>query len=274
MLTDLQKKVIRTIAKLRDSKSYVAGSAVLNAAHPRISDDLDIFHDDARDVVAIAERDIEALRAAGFEVGEEIRQYGLVETVVRLLGEETLIQWHEETAERFFPLQADSEFGYRLHDADLAVNKVVAASSRRVVRDVVDLVTIEDHYAKLGPLVWAAASSKTTLSPSKMIAGIIHNAVTHSATAYRMARAAEPVDGEKVVDAIRKACEEAEEFCKAAPIDTMGHIFVDDSGNPISPSVAEIKAGSAHPHAISARGAWPSFPRLETSVPGAPPRQR
>ncbi len=43
---------------------------------------------------------------------------------------------------RFYPTQPDPEFGYVLHPADLATNKIMAAAGRREPRDIVDLVTI------------------------------------------------------------------------------------------------------------------------------------
>ena len=59
---------------------------------------------------------------------------------------------------RFFPAQNDPEFGFRLHEADLAVNKVLCAARRNsAARDAVDLVNIVDRYAPLGPLVWAVS---------------------------------------------------------------------------------------------------------------------
>ena len=59
------------------TRSYVAGGSALNASRPRISDDIDIFHDAEREVVATAQRDVIALREAKFSVSEVLMQYGL-----------------------------------------------------------------------------------------------------------------------------------------------------------------------------------------------------
>lgn len=138
--------VLETIARNRDARSYVAGGAVLNRDRARMSDDLDIFHNSDDDVAAAVERDMRALRDAGFSVEEAVRSAGTVEAVVRRYGFETRIQWMGKTQRRFFPLVRDARFGLRLHDADLAVNKVLCAATRRQPRDIVDLVEIARSY--------------------------------------------------------------------------------------------------------------------------------
>src|ERR1700723_1847075 len=51
---------------------------------------------------------------------------------------------------RFFPAIADALFGYRLHVADLATNKALAAAGRREPRDVLDLIYIDERHLPLG----------------------------------------------------------------------------------------------------------------------------
>ncbi len=40
--------------------------------------------------------------------------------------------------------------GYRLHDADAATNKVLAAVGRQMVRDFIDLMHLDRTYISLG----------------------------------------------------------------------------------------------------------------------------
>jgi hypothetical protein len=47
----------------------------------------------------------------------------------------------------------DEMFGYVLHPIDLAMNKVMAAAGRRELRDIVDLVTIDQTILPLGALI-------------------------------------------------------------------------------------------------------------------------
>jgi hypothetical protein len=269
MLSELQKQVLAVLGKLRDDTSYVAGGSALNVNRPRISDDIDIFHDAEREVVATAQRDVIALREAKFSVSEVLMQYGLAEVVVKRGTEETTIQWMGETVLRFFPLQRDPIFGYRLHEADLAVNKAIASASRRKVRDIVDLVAIGESYLKLGPLVWAAADSKTPMSPKRMIEEIIHNAATHSAKEYGSVRAAAPVDGAATLAAITRACEHARAFCESMPVDTLGKLFIDQGGQPVAPTAGDVQSGRVILHGISDYGAWPSIVGVAYPLPGS-----
>ncbi|WP_246697314.1 nucleotidyl transferase AbiEii/AbiGii toxin family protein [Rhizobium sp. G21] len=124
---------------------------------PRLSDDIDIFHDADEEIDTAAQIDIATLRAAGFVVTIDVRVYGCVEASVMRTPEATLIQWMSESRTRFFPLVRDDEWGARLHRADLAVNKVLAASTRTKARDYADLLTISREMCPLGPLMMAAS---------------------------------------------------------------------------------------------------------------------
>ncbi|SEI19206.1 hypothetical protein SAMN05216228_10456 [Rhizobium tibeticum] len=156
-LTPIQKDIMLSIAGNRSDTSYIAGGLVLNMDWPRMSDDIDIFHDTDEEIGSAADADIEKLRADGFIVSVEINIYGCVEASVVRGGEHTIVQWMSETRTRFFPLVRDEEWGARLHRVDLAVNKVLAASTRTKARDYVDLLMIDTHMCPLGPVIMAAA---------------------------------------------------------------------------------------------------------------------
>lgn len=171
-LTELQRDIMRCLAANRSETSYAAGGLVLNERWSRQSNNMDIFHDTDEEIGATAHADIERLREAGFHVQIEVEVYGVVEVVVsRSLrsSESTAIQWMSESRRRFFPIVRDEEWGARLHRADLAVNKVLAASSRRVARDFVDLVSISKFISPLGPIVMAAAGKPPHYSPQKTV---------------------------------------------------------------------------------------------------------
>ncbi len=168
-LTDLQRDILRVLAGNRSETSYMAGGAALNRDWPRLSDDFDIFHDTDDEIGPSAERDMRSLTAAGFNVSVDIQIYGLVEATVSRHGERTILQWMSESRTRFMPLVRDAEWGARLHQADLAVNKLIAASSRRKARDFVDLLAIETRYCKLAPLALAAAGKPPHMAPSRTL---------------------------------------------------------------------------------------------------------
>ncbi len=168
-LTELQKAVLKVLASNRSDTSYMAGGTVLNRDWPRMSDDFDIFHDTDEEIGAIAEMDIASLSKAGFKAAVDIKIYGLVEATISNSQDGTILQWMSESRRRFLPLVRDEQWGARLHQADLAVNKVLAAASRSKARDFVDLVAIDAYYCTLAPLVLAAAGKPPHMSPVRIL---------------------------------------------------------------------------------------------------------
>ncbi|MBV8577458.1 MAG: hypothetical protein JOZ58_20755, partial [Acetobacteraceae bacterium] len=152
-LSRLQSDVLRALAKNRSETSYLAGGLMLNRNWPRRSDDIDIFHDTDEEVTDAARVDLATLDAAGFKTHRDFIIYGCVEATISDAAESTIIQWFADTKRRFFPLVKDEHWGTRLHQADLAVNKVLAAAGRSKARDIADLVAIARNYCPLGPLV-------------------------------------------------------------------------------------------------------------------------
>ena len=134
-IDDFQKEVIKTIMPLRSPGSTFAGGSVLQRHGFRLSDDQDLFHSDDADIASIAGKDIDALRSAGFDVEVQRPLEGLFEASVSREGEGiTRIQWVQSGSWNFFTPVPDEMFGWRLHMADLAVNKALAAGGRRQVR--------------------------------------------------------------------------------------------------------------------------------------------
>jgi hypothetical protein len=168
-LTQLQSDILRRLAKNRSETSYLAGGVILNKDWQRRSDDIDIFHDSDEEVTGAAMTDLAVLESAGYRVHRDFIIYGSVEATVSDQTSSTIIQWFAETKRRFFPLVKDEEWGARLHQADLAVNKVLAASGRSKARDIADLVAIGHNYCPLGPLVLAAAGKPPNFSPRRTI---------------------------------------------------------------------------------------------------------
>jgi len=75
-LTRIQKEIMASIAGNRSETSYVAGGLVLNMDWPRMSDDIDIFHDTDEEIGVSADTDIAKLEADGFNVSIEVNIYG------------------------------------------------------------------------------------------------------------------------------------------------------------------------------------------------------
>ncbi|WP_245470746.1 hypothetical protein [Bradyrhizobium guangzhouense] len=165
-LSKLQSDILRLLAKNRSDSSDLAGGLMLNKDWERRSDDIDIFHDTDEEVTDSAKADIAVLDAAGFKTHRDYIIYGCVDATISRDSETTIIQWFAETRIRFFPFVKDEQWGARLHQADLAVNKVLAAAGRSKARDIADIVAIGRDYCPLGPLVLAAAGKPPNFSPS------------------------------------------------------------------------------------------------------------
>lgn len=169
-LTRFQRDVVRLISqsRQRSGESYLAGGATLNAliGAPRVSEDVDLFHDTAEAVHASYERDREVLSSAGLTVAIRREWATFVEAVVARNGETTRLQWAQDSAFRFFPLVEHPELGLALHPFDLATNKVLALVGRAEPRDWVDVIECDLRVQPLGYLSWAAAGKDPGLNPS------------------------------------------------------------------------------------------------------------
>ncbi|KKB12087.1 hypothetical protein VE25_09125 [Devosia geojensis] len=233
-LTPLQKQVMNVIAANRSETSYMAGGAVLNKDWFRVSDDLDIFHDTDEEIVDSARADITALKAAGFDVHIDVLIYGVVECTVSRNGSATMLQWMSETKIRFFPLVRDKEWGVRLNTADLAINKVMAASTRSKARDYVDLITIAENYCKLGPLIMAASGKPPNFSPQKIIDETRRRSLSIPAEEFLSVRGL-PIETtvDHIRDSLSQALDQAEAYIHAVEPVFVGLLSLDRRGVPV-----------------------------------------
>ncbi|MBL9127505.1 MAG: hypothetical protein JNL97_07660 [Verrucomicrobiales bacterium] len=167
-----EARVLRLLAANRNPDSYVAGANVLNrdAASPRTSRDVDVFHDTVDSLMAAVDRDFATLRAAGFEVTEVGRRHDtFCRALIRLGGESTKMEWAFDSAFRFFPIEQDAELGWRLSFWDAAVNKVLAFAGRAEIRDWIDVLHLHEKHLHLGALAWAGTGKDPGLSPEAII---------------------------------------------------------------------------------------------------------
>lgn len=242
-LTDLQKRIMRRLSLNRSPSSYLAGGLILNLDWPRRSDDIDIFHDTDEEVSEVAEKDIADLEQEGFRVTVDVRAYGTYEATVSDNSSSTVIQWMSDTRIRFFPLVRDEQWGLRLHQADLAINKVLAAASRRKARDVADIVAISANMCPIGPLVMAAAGKPPAYSPQKIIDQMRWHAQTISDDEYSAVKGL-PADWtpQFIRAEVTKQMDLAETYIMSAPVAVVGVLSVDANGTPVEVTSETIKA--------------------------------
>jgi hypothetical protein len=139
-LSKLQSEILLLLAAQRDPESYIAGSTYLARSGPRISADIDIFHDREERVAQAAEQDAAALQDAGLRVHWQRREPTFFQALISRGDATTKLEWVVDSDFRFFPTVRDDVFGYMLHPVDLAANKIMAAAGRREPRDIVDAV--------------------------------------------------------------------------------------------------------------------------------------
>ena len=236
-LTQLQSAILRHLAKNRSQSSYLAGGLILNKNWERRSDDIDIFHDSDEEVADAAMKDIATLEAAGFKAHTDFITYGCVDATISDGTSSTIIQWFADTKRRFFPLVKDEEWGTRLHQADLAVNKVLAASGRSKARDIADLIAIAHKYCPLGPLVLAAAGKPPNFSPKRTLDEIRRHALSIPAEEF-MAVKGLPSDwsAEFIRDEILRLTADAENYVMNAPPRLLGVLTVGKDQTPVAVS--------------------------------------
>jgi len=172
-LTNIQRAICRLIAdhRIASGESYVAGGVALNEliGAPRVSRDVDLFHDTDAALGSTWESDRKLLESAGYRLAVLRERAGLVEAEVSKDGVTCLLQWVRDSAYRFFPLVRHDDFGLTLHPFDLATNKVLALVGRVEVRDWVDIIECHDRLQPLGYLAWAACGKDPGFSPASIV---------------------------------------------------------------------------------------------------------
>ena len=232
-LSKLQSDILRLLANNRSDSSYLAGGLMLNKDWERRSDDIDIFHDTDEEVTESAKADLAILDAAGFKTHRDFIIYGCVDATISRDAETTIIQWFAETRLRFFPLVRDEQWGARLHQADLAINKVLAAAGRSKARDIADLVAIGRDYCPLGPLVLAAAGKPPNFSPRRTIDEIRRHALSIPAEEFAAVRGLPSEWSAAFIrDEVLRLIDTADRYVMAAPPELIGVLAVSKAGVP------------------------------------------
>jgi len=264
-LTEFQLAVCRLIARRRvaGGESYVAGGAALNtlAAAPRVSRDIDLFHDTAEAVASSFEGDRALLKEAGYSVATTRDRVTFVEAVIARGSERVVLQWTSDSAYRFYPLIEHPDFGLALHPFDLATNKVLALVGRLEPRDWVDVITCHDRIQPLGCLAWAACGKDPGFSPAGILA---HAGRSSRYTDVELAslefEGAPPSAG----DLSRRwhaMLDEARDMVRVLPAEHAGCAVLGVDLTPFRGDTAgleaALKAGTARFHVGSIRGAWP-----------------
>jgi hypothetical protein len=146
-----------------------------------------------------------------------------------------------ETKTRFFPLVKDERWGLRLHQTDLAINKILAASSRKA-RDFADIVAITANMCPLGPLVMAAAGKPPAYSPQRFIEQVRLHAQSIQDDEYTAVRGL-PIDWTPrfIRDEVTRQADLAETYIMSAPVDVVASSALTDMAPPVEVTTDSIK---------------------------------
>lgn len=256
-LSKLQSDILRLLARNRSESSYLAGGSMLNKDWQRRSDDIAIFHDTDEEVTETAKADLALLDASGFKTQRDFIICGCVDATISRAGESTIIQWFAETRIRFFPLVRDEEWGARLHQADLSVNKVLAAAGRSKARDIADLVAIGRSYCPLGPFVLAAAGKPPNFSPRRTIDEVRRHGLSIPAEEFAAVRGLPPEWSAAFIrDELLRLIDAADRYVMSAPPELTGILAVSKAGVPIevanSNADAILRRPTAEPEVMPA----------------------
>jgi hypothetical protein len=265
-LTNIQREVCRVLAKQRivSGESYVAGGAALNALldAPRISQDLDLFHDTAAALAATWDADRAALLGAGYEIEVVRERPTFVEAIVRRGTESVILQWTHDSAFRFFPLVEHPELGLTLHPFDLATNKVLALVGRVEARDWVDILQCHSAVQPLGYLAWAATGKDPGLAPDAILQEAGRSARYSAVEIAALAFEGRTPDAADLSRHWHAALENAMQIVATLPYQKVGQCVLRD-GELFRGDAAALREGVARGeirfHAGSIRGAFPQI---------------
>lgn len=231
-------------------------------ASPRYSEDIDIFHDASALVAANASADAIVLTAAGFELTWQTQAPAFRRAWVERNGQGLKIEWAYDSAFRFFPVQADPLFGYRLHDADVAVNKVLAGAGRLEIRDFIDLIHLHETYLPLGALAWAATGKDAGLSPLLILNELSRHAHYREEDLAEV-RMREPVSLPQLKVRWLDLLRAAGRLVETLPATEVGCLYLDATGAPVAPDPAAPTFSRLTRHFGTLRGSWPRLSGAE-----------
>jgi hypothetical protein len=263
-LDEFQLSVLRSMADLRTPSSVLAGGSALHQHGWRLSDDLDVFNDASSSVAKVFQTDARRLRERGYEVDPTTSFEGFQEAIVAREAEgSTIVQWVQYSGANYYAPVRDDDFGYRLSMVDLAINKVVAAASRRKPRDLLDLRMV----ASVVPLwnaICAAPGKDASLTPHKTLAMIKRNAQYGRSEIEDAAILPDGADPSAFASRVRTLLDKAEAHLDHLPKGGAGSLLVDRRGSPLlrPPSPGETWTARAPTFGP----VWPSGPEIDGAV--------
>lgn len=272
-ITDFQRSICRVIAssRIEQGESYVAGGVALNTLinAPRVSHDIDIFHDTREALIATWDTDRALLQERGYVIEVARERPTFVEAIVRRGERSVVMQWVCDSAYRFFPLMENADFGLTLHPFDLATNKTLALVGRLEVRDWVDVIACSAHLQHLGLLAWAACGKDPGFSPAMILEEAKRSGRYTAAEVGELAFEGEAPRAAQLSVEWSRILAEAEEIIDQLPPEQAGRCVLDAGGQLFSGTAQDaasaLKQGAMLFHEGCIRGAMPTILEERTS---------
>lgn len=236
-LDEFQKHVLKLLATQRSPNSYVAGGAPIAARTTRFSADFDMFHDRADLVAGAAEADARLLKTRGLSISWIRQGTGIWSGEVHGGPTPLRLEWAHDAGFRFYPVQADEEFGFVLHPADLATNKALTIADRQEPRDVFDLVALSE-IVPVAAAVIAAPAKDPGYTPESLV-GAIRSNIAHPQASFDRLRSTDPIDGGALLRAVRAGLDQGLEICGSLPDDALGKLYL-EQGRIVAPDFARL----------------------------------
>lgn len=261
-ITQFQRDVLLVIKSQRNPESYVAGGTTINRSpeSPRFSSDIDLFHDTDLAVSSAYESDRRTLIDSGYDVDTQIAQPSFYRATVARGGDSIKLEWVRDTSFRFFPVVEDDDFGYRLHDVDLAINKCLALANRTALRDALDMMEQDRDVLSLPAAVAASCGKDPGFTPLLMIE-MMRRHSQFSPPDLQLESLTRPIDPIRLKRDLTARFDAAEAVLRDLPADDVGCLFLDARGQVLK-SVPANKAGRQRRHYGSVRGSWPKVVSL------------
>jgi len=266
-LTEFQRSICRLLAKSRilSGESYMAGGATLNELlhAPRVSRDVDLFHDTESALDATWQSDRQLLEQAGMAIHVIRERPSFVEAEISRDGQAVVLQWVRDSVYRFFPLVEHPDLGLTLHPFDLATNKVLALVGRLEVRDWVDTIECSERLQPLGYLAWAACGKDPGFSPPALLEHAARTTHYSSEEVATLAFASPPPDAGDLSRRWRVQLDTARATIAALPHTEAGKCVLDRAGvlfrGPVEVLGGALARGDLRFHSGSIRGAFPQM---------------
>ncbi len=266
-ITEFQRVICRLLAQSRieQGDSYVAGGVALNTliGAPRVSRDIDLFHDTREALAATWDSDRKRLLETGYQIDIRRERPTFVEALVARDDETVVLEWVCDSAYRFFPLVQHPDFGLTLHPFDLATNKVLALVGRLEVRDWIDTMACNDRLQHLGYLAWAACGKDPGYSPTFLLAEAKRSARYSTEEVTALAFEGAPPDAAELSTRWAVLLREAQAIVDRLPVSDVGRCVMRTQGE-LFRGTADDLAGALARHELafhsgSIRGAMPSL---------------